>query len=82
MIAEIIRTLKNDPGLRGPAGRTGPRGLVGPAVDVDVAAVVKKVLDSLPPVRMEIHDGDQIYHQSRPLGEPLQLRIQGLKRAP
>jgi hypothetical protein len=33
------------------------------------------VLAQLPPVRMQIRDGDKVYSQSQPLGQPIKLII-------
>lgn len=41
---------------------------------LDIDAIVKEVIERLPPVKMEIHHPDgKVYTQSKPLGEPIRL---------
>ncbi len=44
-------------------------------------AITKHVISELPPVVMEIQDGDDVFRQEKPLGEPIRIRVEGIIKA-
>ena len=44
-------------------------------------AITNHVIGQLPPVVMEIQDGDETFRQEKPLGEPIKIRVEGIIKA-
>lgn len=43
--------------------------------------ITQHVAGQLPPVVMEIQDGDKVFRQSKPLGKPIRMRVEGIIKA-
>jgi hypothetical protein len=54
---------------RGPAGPPG----AGASVTPEHLEAIKGLL---PPVKVEIHEGDQVYRQAAPLGQPIRIKLE------
>lgn len=66
-LEELLDAIAQDPRFQAP--------------EVDQERLVREVLGKLPPVRMEIlHPSGDVSHQSRPLGEAIQLQLRPLNR--